>query len=166
MAKRKKKKSKNQERIIIQSPPVPKASFGRVELWLFGGIFLLMAIRFAGLFSGQELPNWDAPGHFFALQKMAEYLAQGQMSGYLHEWLGGLPLFKFYPPLFYVLTTGFWLATFKAVPLAFVFRLMIFLSVFSAAIGLWFFVRVFVGRFAARWAIALSAAFIFYPQTF
>jgi hypothetical protein len=142
------------------------AASWRIELILLGGIFLLMVARFSGLFSSAELPNWDAPGHFFAVNKMAEYLSAGKLSGYFHGWLGGLEMFRFYPPLFYAIVAGAWLVTFKAIPLALLFRAAAFLAVFGTSVSLWLFVWTFFGRAAGRWALALSPALIFYPSAY
>lgn len=138
----------------------------RIELALLGSILLLMLWRFSGIFSSAELPNWDALGHFFAVSKMAEYLSVGQLGGYFHGWLGGLEMFRFYPPLFYAAVAGAWLVTFKAIPLALLFRLAAFLAVFGTVVSLWLFVWTFFGRSAGRWALALSPALVFYPSAY
>lgn len=152
-------------------PPRAAASGGgqvvwgwKVEAALFAVVAALTAVRFAGLFQGGILPNWDAPGHYYALLKMAEFLASGHVTGYMTEWLGGLPLFQFYGPLPFALTAGTWLATGKLVSLAWLFRLSIYLSVLAAVAALWFFAATFVSRAAGRAMLALSPLFVFYPM--
>ncbi|MDA2936587.1 hypothetical protein MYX06_05210, partial [Patescibacteria group bacterium AH-259-L05] len=114
------------------------------EVFLFGFVLVLMVIRFYGLFQSAELPGWDTPSHFFALQKMAtEYLPQGHISGYAYEWLNGMPLFQFYAPFFFILVSGVWLITFKLISLALLFRVFIFLSLFGVSISFYYFLRCF-----------------------
>jgi hypothetical protein len=134
------------------------------ELLLFAGVLLLMLVKFHGAFMAEDLPNWDAPGHHFAVEKMAEFLSHGRMTGYVTEWFGGFPLFQFYGPLLFAVVAGTWLVLLKAVPLALLFRAVLFLSVFAVVPAFWFFVRTFVSPTAGRWAIALGALFVFYPK--
>lgn len=137
------------------------------EVLLFGFVLVLMAIRFYGLFQNAELPGWDTPSHFFVLQKMAaEYLPQGHITGYVHEWLGGMPLFQFYAPFFFILVSGVWLITFKLISLALLFRIFIFLSLFGVSISFYYFLRCFFSRSVARFGIVISSLYIFYPKIY
>lgn len=140
--------------------------FDNQEVLLFSAVLVLMFLRLSGLFRNAELPGWDTPSHFFALSKMTEYLSQGHISGYLPEWLGGMPLFQFYAPLFFIAVGGFWLLTFKLIPLALLFRIAIFLAIFSTSLSFWYFLKTFFNRRIARWGILLSLVFIFYPKIY
>jgi len=137
----------------------------KLDILLFGVVLFLMLIRFFGIFKNVELPGWNTPAHFFTLLKMTEYLSQGHITGYLNEWLLGMPLFQFYAPLFFIIVGGLWLITFKIMPLVFLFRVFVFLTVFSVSVSLWYFVKTFFNYQVARWAILLSTVFIFYPKS-
>jgi hypothetical protein len=128
------------------------------------GVFALLLLRFPGILAAEPLPNWDAVGHFAALREMAGYLASGHVTGYFGEWFGGMPLFQFYAPLFFVAVAGAWQALGQAVPLALLFRVASLLAVFAVVPALWFFTATFFGRREARFALALSPLYLFFPK--
>lgn len=138
----------------------------RTEILLFSAVFLAMLFSFYGIFKNAALPGWDTPSHFFALSKMTEYLFHGHITGYLNEWLGGIPLFQFYAPLYFIIVGGFWLLTFKLVPLFLLFRISIFILIFCFSVSFWYFLKSYFGRQVAMWGIPLSAVFIFYPKIY
>jgi hypothetical protein len=127
-------------------------------------ILVVIALRVPGLLVDELYPNWDAFGHFLAAHQMAEYLSAGQLSGYYQEWLGGLSLFQFYPPLYYMVVAGIWLLTGNVFTLEIIFRASLLLTAWLPALSLWAFTRQLVGRAAGRWALGLSLAFVFYPS--
>ncbi|MFA6603444.1 MAG: hypothetical protein WCT10_01225 [Patescibacteria group bacterium] len=164
------KKNREGRDAAAASGPIGKntgASSAMIELLLFGGILMLMIVRFGGLFRAAELPGWDTPAHLLTLTQMArEYLPQGHVAGYFWGWLGGLPLFRFYAPLYFAVVAGFWRLTGGALPLALLFRASIFAAIFGLCVSSWFLARVYLGRPAARWAILLSGLLIFYPKLY
>lgn len=126
-----------------------------------------MLLRLYGLFQNAALPGLDSSSHYFALSKMAtEYLPAGHITGFLHEWLGGMPLFQFYAPLYFIIVSSIWWATFKIFPLALLFRASIFLIIFSVPVSFWYFLKAYFGRRTALLGIPLSLIFIFYPKIY
>jgi hypothetical protein len=134
------------------------------EVWLLLGIFALMTWRFGGAWSGEPMPQGDWPGHEQAALAMAQCLQGGHWDCFVSGQLGGMPLFELYAPLFFVVTAGLWLMTAKLVPIYFIMRALVFLGVFAVAPALWYFARAYLDERAARWALALSPLYIFYPS--
>lgn len=134
------------------------------EVFLFGVILLLMLFRFGGIFRNEGLPGWDTSSHFYAVLQEVEYLKQGHIAGYTLDWLGGMPLFLFYAPFFFVLVAITWIITSSLIPLFLLFRIFIFIGLFGVTISFWFFVKTFFGRKVARWSIPLSLFYVFYPK--
>lgn len=134
------------------------------EFFLFGFVFLLLGVKFSELFKAPEIPSWDIPLHFIALQKMTEYLSRGGITGYFLEWFGGIQLFDFYAPLYFIVVAIIWFITFKIIPLIVLFRVSIFLLLLSFVFCFWYFLKTFFGRETAKWGILSSLVFIFYPQ--
>jgi hypothetical protein len=94
---------------------------------------------------------------------MSECLKLGTWDCLVKGQFGGLPVFQMYAPLYFVVAAGLWLMVGKIVSLAFVMKGLVFIGVLSIAPALWYFARAFLGRSAARWTMALSPIFIFYP---
>ncbi len=141
---------------------IPK--FFSSEIFLFGGVFLIMLFHFGGIFQATELPGWDTDAHFVALSKMAtEFLPNGTIQGYMPEWFGGIPLFQFYAPLYFIFVAGAWIVSGKIIPLVLLFRISLFLSIFLISVSLWFFTKTAFGKNAGKWSILLSLFAIFYP---
>jgi hypothetical protein len=141
---------------------IPK--FFSSEIFLFGIVLAVMFFHFHGIFQITDLPGWDTDSHFVALSKMAnEFLPSGTIQGYMPEWFGGIPLFQFYAPLYFILVAGLWIFSGKIIPLIFLFRISLFVSVFLISISLWFFTKTAFGKNAGKWSILLSLFAIFYP---
>ena len=137
------------------------------EVFLFALVILVMILKLGGLFQDGNLPGWDTSSHFVAFSKMAEsYLPRGEISGYMTEWFGGFPLFQFYGPLFFVLTSFLWFLTFKTVSLFFIFRFAIFLILLAIVFAFWYFLKTFFNREIAKFGIITSLFFVFYPKAY
>lgn len=141
---------------------IPK--FFSSEIFLFGIVLAVMFFHFHGIFQITDIPGWDTHAHFTALSKMAnEFLPNGTIQGYMPEWFGGIPLFQFYAPLYFIVIAGAWLLSAKIIPLILIFRVSLFLVLFLIPVSLWFFTRTAFGRDAGKWSILLSLFAIFYP---
>ena len=147
------------------SAPRPASWRWWLEASLFSAVIIAIILRFGGFLIDETPPGWDLPGHYYAFLKMGQdYLPHGHVTGYLPEWLGGIALFQYYAPLLFIVMAVIWLAIGKIIPIALFFRLSAFLVLFLMPAAIWFFARVFLGRRAALWSLALTPVFVFYPK--
>lgn len=134
------------------------------EWFLFGAVFAVMLVRFWGIFESSNIPGWDTDAHFLALERMAEdFLPNGKIQGYMPEWFGGIPLFQFYAPLYFIAVAGAWLVSGKIIPLVLLFRISLFLTLALISVSVWFFTKTAFGKDAGKWSIILSLFAVFYP---
>ena len=127
--------------------------------------FFLITIRLLGIFSTAELPGWDNGSNLLTTTIMAEqFLPNGDVSGYYWNWLGGISLFQFYPPLFSLFIITISKIGLRAIPLALAFRLATLFSLFFFLLSFRFFTTTFLGKKTAPWANLLALIFIFFPQ--
>ncbi len=139
----------------------------KLEIILFIVSFLLIALRLRGLFSMSQLPGWDTSSHFYALNKMVfEYLPQGHIIGYLQNWLGGMPLFQFYAPFYFLVVAVIYKITFGVIALPLLFKLSILFILYFFTFSFWYWTKAFFGQGVARWAIPMSLLYIFYPKVY
>ncbi len=139
----------------------------KAEIFLFGLVFLLILIRFGETLFSTELPGWDTPSHYYTLSKMTfDYLPNGQISGYMFEWLGGMPLFQFYAPLYFIVVGSLYWVFFGQIPLVFLFHLSLLVLLFFLVFSFWFFLKTFFDKGVARWGIIISLVFIFFPLSY
>lgn len=101
------------------------------------------------LLSASPLAGWDLTPHYYLVEKMAELIRSGRLSGYDPNWYGGYPLFVLYPPLFYIVVAGTHLLSFELIPLALCFNLCLFIIPLALLFSL---------RFAARRCFGAEAA--------
>lgn len=135
-----------------------------VEWYLGAAVFALMLARLGAAWSSEMMPMGDWPGHEAASLEMVKCLQGGHWDCYVGSQFGGMPLFQMYAPLFFVVSAALHLATGQLVPLFLIMRGLAFLGVFAVAPALWYFTRMYLGRDAARWALAISPLHIFYPS--
>ncbi len=95
-----------------------------------------------------------------------EYLPQGHIAGYLQNWLGGMPLFQFYAPFYFLVVALLYKITFGWIALALLFKLSILFILFFFVFCFWYWTKAFFGKDVARWAIPMSLLYIFYPKVY
>ena len=143
---------------------IKKHRLGLEYLILFVITALILGIKFSNLFWTTSLPSgWDTFGHYFAFLKGLELLKQGQLRGYILAWFGGMPLFYFYPPLYFWLMSLVALIFVKLSPVL-IFKALIFLSLVLVPISFHFFVRSFLPKKKIHFlvSLALALAYLFY----
>jgi len=126
-------------------------------------VFLILVIKFHGLFQDGFLPGWDTMPRQYVLDVMAkDFLPNFRLSGYDLNWFGGFPLFHFYPPLISVLTSLIHFLSFRLISLFLSFRIFTFLSLFAFSVALYFFTKEFLNKRAAKASILFGLFLIFY----
>ncbi|MFW0837846.1 MAG: hypothetical protein ACKKL5_02490 [Candidatus Komeilibacteria bacterium] len=127
-------------------------------------VLVILLAQFGGLL-GSSLPaGWDTLPHYYGLQKMADWLPQGKITGYDMNWFSGFPLFQFYGPLLPMLIAGLYLLAGKLLALAFWYRLAILLSLLAFVYSFVWFVITWWGRKLRPWAYLVALSFLFYPK--
>ena len=78
----------------------------------------------------KKLAGLDLVGNFPMVWLMQDYLASLSLSGWTNLWFGGMPVFTFYPPLFFVVVCLFHNLSLGTISLLDSYKVIIFLSVF------------------------------------
>jgi uncharacterized membrane protein len=115
-------------------------------------IFLL-AFRLKDLLLIEDHFTWDGPGHKVLLQIFIQLSSDFLAEGYVKDWFGGFPAFRFYPPFFSFLgAIPYWVGF----DLDTSFRIAIILSVLVLIIGYTYFVSYFLNPI-----LTISALFLY-----
>jgi len=131
--------------------------------FFFGLIFLILVVKFYGLFQNGLLPGWDTMPWQYVVDVMAKkFLPDLKSSGYDLTWFGGFPLFQFYPPLIFVLVGLFHLLSLKTISLFLSYRIFTFLSLFLFSVALYLFTKEFLNKKAAKASILFGLFLIFF----
>ncbi|WP_135354936.1 hypothetical protein [Leptospira kobayashii] len=70
----------------------------RITIYFF--FILLIVYRFRSLFYLDDSVSWDGPGHKVLIGIFSKLGREFLAEGYVEDWFGGFPAFRFYPPAF------------------------------------------------------------------
>jgi len=127
-------------------------------------VFLILVIKFHGLFQDGFLPGWDTMPRQYTLRVLAkDFLPKLKLtSGYDLNWFGGFPTFHFYPPLVLILISTVHFLSLKSISLFLSYRIFTFLSLFFFDVALYLFTKEFLNKKAAKASILFGLFLIFY----
>jgi len=124
--------------------------------------FLLWG-KFYSLISLDEiLPGNDTLGHFWAWREFHEAMSAGHFWNYSIYWFGGIPTTQFYPPLGFILMSGFYALFSNFISQFLVFRFFVFLTFAIFPLPFYFFVKNYLGERAAYFSLPVGLLFVFY----
>jgi hypothetical protein len=118
-------------------------------------IFLL-AFRLKDLLPIEDHFTWDGPGHKVLLRIFIQLSSNFLAEGYVEDWFGGFPAFRFYPPFFSFLgAIPYWVGF----DLDTSFRIAIILSIMVFISGYTYFVSYFLNPILTFSALFLYLSF-------
>ncbi len=104
--------------------------FVTIALFLVKGVFGFLFVRnFAGM---------DLVGNYAFTWLMHTLLAEGRITGWTNVWFAGMPAFRFYPPLFFIITAGLNYLTFGLLSLSMAYKIVVFSSLFFFPLVVYF----------------------------
>ncbi len=113
---------------------------------LFAAFFLITALRYQFLLSGQTVPSEDLAGHIALISQLREQLLSGRLFFYDASWFTGWPAYQFYGFLSHLLlaTISFPLQLFSDTPVSLGVHLSILMGLAVLPVSLYFCSSTFV----------------------
>ena len=109
--------------------------------------------KISNLVSITDSQTWDGSGHKVLLNIFIQLSSQFLAEGYVDDWFGGFPAFRFYPSFFAFLGS---LAFHLGLDLDTSFRVSIWMTVLVLIVGYYYLVRAFL-----KPVFAISALFLY-----
>jgi len=126
----------------------------RIAIYIL--FILLLVYRFRSLFLLDESVSWDAPGHKILIGIFSKLGKEFLAEGYVEDWFGGFPAFRFYPPAFSLIgSLPHWLGWNLDLSL----RFAVLVTIVILSLGYVYFTSVFLPTEIAFVSLFLYASF-------
>ncbi len=126
----------------------------------------LITYTLSPILGNEIIAGWDLISHLYLVEKMAEFIRHGNVSGYDGNWFGGYPVFTFYGPLPYIIIALPNIVSFGLIPLNFLFNLFLFLLPLFFLFSIYYTSRIWFGKNNGPFSLFFGLLFLFYVKEF